>query len=49
MVVIDAVEKGKLELAGFVTAEYPLSKLEEAFAFVENNAADVRKVLIMED
>lgn len=45
-VVIDALKKGALKLDGFITATYPLSRMEEAFAYVDANGASVRKVLI---
>jgi len=45
-VVIDALKRGALKLDGFITATYPLSRMEEAFAYVDANGPRVRKVLI---
>lgn len=45
-VVIDAFNQHRLQLDGFITATYPISRMEEAFAYVDANGATVRKVLI---
>lgn len=44
--VIDAFNQHQLKLDGFITATYPISRMEEAFAYVDANGATVRKVLI---
>lgn len=44
--VIEYLKAGKLPVEGFVSAEYSLGQMEEAFAFAEKNAESVRKVLI---
>jgi L-gulonate 5-dehydrogenase len=45
-IVIDFIRQGKLKLGGFVTATYPLDKMREAFTYIEEKPADVRKILI---
>ena len=42
--VIEYLKAGKLPVEGFVSAEYPLSRMEEAFSGA--GAADVRKIVI---
>jgi len=44
--VIGYLKEGKLPVEGFVTAEYPLHQMAEAFEFADKNAASVRKVII---
>jgi L-gulonate 5-dehydrogenase len=45
-VVIDYINQGKLSLAGFVTGEYPLDQMAQAFDYVDTNKASARKVII---
>lgn len=45
-VVIESFNQHRFKLGGFVTAVYPISRMEEAFAYVDANGATVRKVLI---
>jgi L-gulonate 5-dehydrogenase len=48
-VVIDAIKRGALPLTGFITRTYPLAEMLDAFAYVDNNNATVRKVVISLD
>lgn len=44
--VIEYLKAGKLPVEGFVTAEYPLAKMAEAFEYADKNAAVLRKIVI---
>jgi L-gulonate 5-dehydrogenase len=45
-VVIDYLKKSQLPLAGFVTAEYELDKMLEAFQYIDEHGDSLRKILI---
>ncbi|MDR1786685.1 MAG: zinc-binding alcohol dehydrogenase family protein [Spirochaetaceae bacterium] len=45
-VVIDYLKKGQLQLKGFVTAEYPLDKMADAFAYIDAHNDAVRKIIV---
>jgi L-gulonate 5-dehydrogenase len=44
--VIEYLKQGKLPVEGFITAEFPAESMEEAFAYADKNADEVRKIVI---